>query len=73
MSAERMLWDNDATGLAELVHKGEIVSCFDVIRIDRQHFAERGLCKVELVLSVGDQPNQQLRGIPAPRIERALR
>lgn len=24
MSVERMLWDNDATGLAELVHKGEI-------------------------------------------------
>ena len=24
MSAERMLWENDATGLAELVHKGEI-------------------------------------------------
>jgi Asp-tRNA(Asn)/Glu-tRNA(Gln) amidotransferase A subunit family amidase len=24
MSAERMLWENDATGLAELVHSGEI-------------------------------------------------
>ena len=24
MSAERMLWDNDATGLAELVRSGEI-------------------------------------------------
>jgi hypothetical protein len=24
MSVERMLWDNDATGLAELAHKGEI-------------------------------------------------
>ncbi|MER8922729.1 hypothetical protein [Mesorhizobium sp. M0802] len=24
MSAERMLWENDATGLAELLHRGEI-------------------------------------------------
>ncbi|ESX61929.1 hypothetical protein X760_08275 [Mesorhizobium sp. LSHC422A00] len=24
MSAEQMLWENDATGLAELVHRGEI-------------------------------------------------